>query len=133
MTIHILPYIFKRIGLFLFILCILGQFLMGVFDPHQSDDLSGFPTYWGTTLEIISLIGIILYLISKEKVEDELVQKIRLEAMSASFLITVGVLLLLYLINYTQGGIEANTVGMFYLQLFLFLIIYRYKKRSFSL
>ena len=139
MKIQILPYTFNRIGLFLFLLgvtvpAIAGVYL-GITNPFDSNENGQnlAPNFLIDSLEIISLLGIILYLLSKEKVEDELVQKIRLEAMSTSFLITVGVLLLLYLVNYTSGGIAINTAYMFYLQLFLFLLIYRYKKQSFSL
>lgn len=139
MNIQILPYNFNRIGLFLFLLGVIGEISVGTYEglthPFDSNENGQnlTPDMVSYITEAISLIGIILYLISKEKVEDELVQKIRLEAMSISFLISVGVLLLLYVINYTSGGIAINTSYMFYLQLFLFLLIYRYKKQSFSL
>ena len=132
MNIQILPYIFKRIGLFLFILGPIGHFLMGFFDPFQSDDKSGFPVYWSTLLSISSLLGIILYFISKEKVEDELVKKVRLESMSMAFLFSVSLLLLITIISF-PSEYRINAELIFYLQLFLFLIIYYYKKRNFSL
>lgn len=139
MNIQILPYIFKRIGLFLFLLGPISLMLIGIYEgitnPFDSNEntQSLTPDFIIYMLEAISLTGIILYLTSKEKIEDELIQKIRLEAMSNAFLITISVLLLLYLINYSNGGTSINTVGMFYLQLFLFLLLYHYKKRNFSL
>jgi len=67
MKIQVLPYVFKRIGLFLIIIWPIGHFLMGVFDPCQCDDLSGLPAYWNTILDISSLTGIVLFALSKKK------------------------------------------------------------------
>ena len=71
-------------------------------------------------------------MISKEKVEDELVKRIRLESLSLAFLLSVSILLLISIIDYSPAS-NVNAALIFYLQLTLFLIIYHYKKRNFSL
>lgn len=130
MNIQILPHIFKKIGLFLFIAYPVGHFLLGFFNPFHSNEEGGFQFLLGDFLEIGALIGVIIYFISKEKVEDELIKRIRLESMSIAFLISVIILLFLSigrLINQVDASL------MFLLQLTLFLVIYHYQKRSFDL
>lgn len=130
MNIQVLPHIFKKIGLFLFIAYPVGHALLGFFDPFQENDKTGFHPFWGHALEIGALIGVIVYFISKEKVEDELVKRIRLESMSIAFLLSVGALLLM---SITSIGNSVDAALMFLLQLTLFLVIYHYQKRSFDL
>lgn len=130
MNIQVLPNIFKKIGLFLFIAYPVGHFLLGIFDPYQEDGITGFNPIWGNMLEIGALIGVIMYFISKEKVEDELVKRIRLESMSIAFLLSVSILLL---ISITSIGYSVDASLFFLLQLTLFLVIYHYQKRSFDL
>jgi len=129
MNIQVLPHIFKKIGLFLFIAYPVGHFLSGFFYPFQSNEETDLlHPYLAESLEIGALIGVIIYFISKEKVEDELVKRIRLESMSIAFLLSIGTLLLLSITS-----INIDVVIMFLIQLTLFLIIYHYQKRSFDL
>ncbi|MEM6318243.1 MAG: hypothetical protein AAF960_11280 [Bacteroidota bacterium] len=130
MNIQVLPHVFKKIGLFLFIAYPVGHFLLGFFDPIQEDGKSGFHPFWSEAIDVGALLGVIIYFISKEKVEDELIKQVRLESMSIAFLLSVGVLLLL---SIALGGQSVDASLMFVLQLTLFLILYHYRKKSFSL
>jgi len=88
--------------------------------------------YWMKVLETVSLSGMILYFLAKEDIEDELVYRLRLEAMSITFIIGLGVLWLIQLLS-INSLFNIKTSVVFYCYMILFLIIYHYKKRNFSL
>jgi len=136
MNIQVLPHIFKQIGLLLFMIGYVIPFLTGALIAlFGLEDFHGILMQlnpWGSILNICALIGIIMYLISKEKVEDELMEKVRLESMSVAFLLSVFVLLFIIIVNYSSDY-RVRAASMFYFQLILFLFIYHYKKRSFDL
>jgi len=132
MNIQILPNIFKQLGLSLFFLAILLPFLEGLFHPYQNNETISLTADYSYFSEFAFLGGIILYFLSKEKVEDELVRKLRLEAFGITFLLTATLLFLIYLIN-TNAPISINATVILTVQVLLFLVIYHFKKRSFDL
>lgn len=136
MNIQILPYLFKRIGLFLFFLSFIINpwtigFAYGFMDlPCNCEDWQ--TPYWLNIIELVSLLGFILYFLSKEEVEDELIKQLRLEAMSMAFITSIGVLLIIHLMNYTAFS-ELNASTLFNIHLLSFLLLYHVKKMNFDL
>lgn len=109
----LLPYPFKRIGWALFIPTALLGILMGI------DGFNGFPSFLlpdtaapSQTLDRICnnvaligvLVGALLITCSRERIEDELIGRIRLNALLAalytSFAVSVVAALLLYDLSY---------------------------------
>jgi len=136
MNIQILPYAFKRIGLFLFFLSLINPSTIGAWDAITGvpcEDCANWQKpSWVNITELASLLGFILYFLSKEKVEDELIKQIRLEAMSMAFISSIFVLLFIHLMNfYSLQELGAGVI--FYLHMFLFLIIYHALKMNFDL
>ncbi len=134
MKIQILPHIFKKIGLVLFFISFINPYMIGFMQR-----LLGFPLnrewstpIWLKALELVSLSGILFYFLSKEKIEDELIYNLRMEAMSTAFIIGLGVLWLVQILT-INGESTMGISGLFYFYMILFLIIYHYKKRNFSL
>jgi len=135
MKIQILPNIFKKIGLLLFFLSFINPWMIGFFEGllGMPCDCENWTTpYWMKVLETVSLSGMILYFLAKENIEDELVYRLRLEAMSITFIIGLGVLWLIQLLS-INSLFNIKTSVVFYCYMILFLIIYHYKKRNFSL
>lgn len=135
MKIQILPHIFKKIGLVLFFLSFINPWTIGFFTglfglPCDCENWTT-PT-WLKILETVSLSGMMLYFLAKEKIEDELIQNLRLEAMSTTFIIGLGVLWLIQIFTINETS-NLKVSGLFYFYMILFLIIYHYKKRNFSL
>jgi len=131
MNIQILPPIFKRIGLLLFLMGLLIPLLSGLLNPYQNNEVVSLLAPYDRLLGTLFLIGIILYFLSKEQVEDELIKKLRLESFSVAFLITAFGLFCLYLID-TNDSISINTTWLLTGQVSLFLLIYHFKKRNFA-
>lgn len=135
MNIQILPYAFKRIGLFLFFLSFINPWTIGFVEGFLGvpcDCENWKKPSWVNITELASLLGFILYFLSKEKIEDELIKQIRLEAMSMAFVSSIFVLLFIHLMNfYSLQQLGAGII--FYLHMFLFLVIYHALKMNFDL
>ena len=143
MNIQILPNWFKKVALIVFAISyiIVGfdSFLDGVNDAHanQQYDYNEVPEsqlmtdfVGGKTvinyLSIISLLSIIAYILSKEKVEDDYINILRLESFQLSFVIIifVGIVFILFDKNELFGLFDSVT-----LFLWLYLSIFFMKKR----
>lgn len=105
----LLPHSFKRIGWWLFIPTALFSLLMAI------DGFNGFPTFLlpgsvetGVTVDRISnnvaLIGVLLGALfitcSRERIEDELITRIRLNALLAALYVTIGIAVIAALVLY---------------------------------
>ncbi len=105
----LLPYSFKRIGWVLFIPTALLGLLMAI------DGFNGFPSFLlpdsvaaSETLSRISnnvvliglLLGALLITCSRERIEDELITRIRLNALLAALYVTIGIALFAALFLY---------------------------------
>lgn len=143
MNIQILPNWFKKVALIVFAISyiIVGfdSFLDGVNDAHanQQYDYNEVPEsqlmtdfVGGKTvinyLSIISLLSIIAYILSKEKVEDDYINILRLESFQLSFVIIifVGIVFIIFDKNELFGLFDSVT-----LFLWLYLSIFFMKKR----
>ena len=143
MNIQILPNWFKKVALIVFTISyiIVGfdSFLDGVNAAHanQQYDYNEVPEsqlmtdfVGGKTvinyLSIISLLSIIAYILSKEKVEDDYINILRLESFQLSFVIIifVGIVFIIFNKNELFGLFDSVT-----LFLWLYLSIFFIKKR----
>lgn len=100
MRLRLLPSYFKKIGLTLFVLTVWPDFLRGYIEGYNDASekteippLSEF-TFWGIEVysdsffelfSILSVIGLILYALSRDKILDEFLLKLRIEAMHLTF------------------------------------------------
>ncbi|RNI29945.1 hypothetical protein EFA69_10485 [Rufibacter immobilis] len=136
MTLRLLPHYFKKIGLILFVGASLPDFIRGItsgyYDFHQaspSGDTSLLPlpsqTLW--ILEIIAILGIVLYAMAKDRIHDELLQWLRMEAIEITFFLTVVIVSIGYFFSH---GFRIHPSYLINLQLIVFLIIYYVKKQS---
>lgn len=141
MKIQILPNWFKKVGLLLFIVF---SFL-GSGDAHLEGYNNGyyynkdipeniktdlFSSYFGETLmhsfNIIAIIGMIIYIISKEKIEDDYINKLRLESYQITALISLFAALVLFVFSSQLKFYLDDFITMF---LFIYLITFFIKKR----
>ena len=135
MNFQILPNRAKSIGLAIFIICScfppLTAFILGIsssFISNESTRLTQalFNPLFLLWLNILGIIGMLIYMLSKEKIEDEFITKLRLE----SFQITLIILLVTTLILLLFGDtLMFNVSYVAYMFIFIYLIIFYLKKR----
>ena len=148
-----LPHYFKKIGIsFVIVAAILStianinDFINGCNDgwnkgwnsPHsttviEKSNVEIISIELGKTLTWISLLvsfsGFLMYMFSKEKIEDEFVQKLRYMSLGKSLLITWIIASLLFLIN---GDIKLEGFYILQFQLIVYVIIYyHYRNHKF--
>lgn len=136
MSFQILPNWCKNLGVSLFII----TSLLTAGDPFM-DGSSGVPLgthhffkdFYGTILfsilDIFPTISLLIYLLSKEKIEDDFIKLLRLEAYQITIAIFLSLAFIFYIISPdTSFGLD------WFLSLFMiiFLIIFYFKKQSHS-
>ena len=129
----LLPHAFKRIGWVLFIPTLLLGVLM------YFDGFNGFPTFllpdsfaptrdftrlWNNIVIIGILLGVLFICCSRERVEDELIARIRLNALLAALYVTAGISILSALVLYDLNYLTFMIFNLFLLPV-LFLVIER--------
>jgi hypothetical protein len=127
MKTQILPNWCKKLGITLFIVF---SFISGLDDfidgfnsgkGLQIGDSNLFKSYFGENLlhyfSVISIIGMIIYMLSKEKIEDDYINKLRLESYQLTAIIGLIISLILY-------GFSENL--KFTLDYFISLFMYFY-------
>ncbi|WCC42214.1 hypothetical protein PJJ26_12360 [Tenacibaculum finnmarkense] len=140
MNTQILPNWCKKIGLTVFVI---GSFMEGrdhfiegfTGKPYQSLQSTGvftFREYFGDNLihlfGMFSLIGMIIYIVSKEKIEDDYINKLRLESYQITALIVLSASLLLYGIS---NNFTVNIDSFISVYSWIYLLIFGIKKRQF--
>lgn len=145
-----LPYFFKNIGFTLVLIAIIlssiagaNDFCRGYNDASSgveysynnideanrsdcqiiSDDLVKTLTWVSLT---VSFCGFLLYMFSREKIEDEFIQKLRFMSLAQSLLLTWIVASILFLID---GDIKLEGFYILQFQLFVYVLIYNYYKK----
>ena len=135
----LLPYGFKKIGWVIFIptaLLGLGLLLSG-FDAETAfhwlglpvhtgpDDLISNAGYWLNNIALIGTsVGGIFVACSKERIEDEMIARIRLNALLTALYINYAALVVCALLIYDLEFLNVMACGMMSM-LVLFLLIYR--------
>ncbi|MDO6759623.1 hypothetical protein Q4566_05365 [Tamlana sp. 2_MG-2023] len=150
MNIQILPNWCKKLGLIIFLLSAVPSFIAGFHDGLKAGaNTQEYNTIFQTNPEtekehttiketkyindnllhisdIIALFGMIIYIISKEKIEDDYINKLRLD----SYVLTVLILLCISLMVYIfSGNINVHLDLILSIFLTLYLVIFFFKKR----
>lgn len=145
MNIQIFPNWCKKVGVTIFILGILGLsyiFIMAAMSAvegttaYESGYLAGkkvkelADTVWlvGITvnkvINILILLGMVLYLMSKEKVEDEFIERLRLQSYQLTLLILSFFFIFMFLL-----GKSISAGWCLFLFFGIYLIVFALKKR----
>ena len=129
----LLPHYFKWIGIGLLILSFvfgIDDFLLGFTGASLSEPPEDFkrilPEIFPQISDFILLIGLLIYLVSKNKREDEFIQKIRYESAYIVLVITILGILVLYIIN-PETKLNASYLLAF--QMLFYLVVMFFRKR----
>ena len=133
MDFQILPNWSKKVGLSIFIffelIAGLDSFMDGL-TKVPSGTHHYFRDFFGETLYsliyALPLIGLLNYMMSKEKVEDDYIQLIRLQSYQITIVLLILLSLGIVLFNITFQVNLGNLLSLF---MILFLIIFYFKKR----
>jgi len=146
MKTQILPNWCKKLGVIIFIIF---SFLGGrddfndgfksgynTFSPSRnhitniSENATTFSSYFGENLthffDILGIIGILIYMLSKEKIEDDYINKLRLESYQLTAIIGLVGSILLY--SFTKD-LKLTLDYFIMLYLLFYLVIFFIKKR----
>jgi hypothetical protein len=134
MKIKMLPNWGKKLGFLVFITCsfIAGysDFLDGLtgqsFNSGRYEDLVGKQSRH--ILEILSILGLIIYMFSKEKVEDDYINKLRLESFQLTSFIGLAITIIAYAIS---EEIRLTLDYFIILFLWIYLGVFAIKKRTY--
>jgi hypothetical protein len=145
-----LPHYFKKIGIALVIIAFIVSAIANInnirngyaagynsakvnIDKSQNIKLTEsalISTELENTLTWISLSlsfsGFLLYIFSKEKIEDEFIQKLRYNSLGRSLLYTWIIATILFIIN---GAVKLEGFYILQFQLILYVLIYNYYKK----
>jgi hypothetical protein len=136
MSFQIFPNWCKKLGVAIFIVfSILGgydDFLLGWHSVHQSDyeGPNTFANFFGafmiTVFNTLYMLGLLIYVLSKEKVEDDYIKLLRLESYQLTTIISIIISLVLYILS---RNLEVTLDYFIILYIGLYLIIFSLKKR----
>ena len=82
MKTYLLPVSFKAIGLTIFALAYIVPIMMGVFDQKPWTETE----FRRDLAQAIMLVGLLIVILSREKIEDEFISSCRLRAFSVAFI-----------------------------------------------
>lgn len=129
----LLPHYFKWIGIGLLILSFvfgIDDFLLGFTGASMDLPPDNFkrilPEFFSQLSDYVLLIGLLIYLVSRNKREDEFIQKIRYESAYIVLAITILGILVLYIIN---PDIKLNASYLLAFQMLFYLVIKFFRKR----
>lgn len=139
MTLQFLPNYFKKIGILIFVVAGIPSMKKGYTEGYnQARGISspeGFEVFsvFGLTItepvynmaSIIGVVGLLLYLFSREKLMDEFLVRLRLESIQITFILTA---LFLFLMLFFEHDRRISAVGLIEYQVVLFLIINTVRK-----
>ncbi|CAM1350676.1 hypothetical protein [Tenacibaculum insulae] len=137
MKLQLLPNWCKKLGLFLFLagasVSMYEGFMKGVTATTiNSEEYDSIKNYLGENmihfLEIISILGMMIYVFSKEKIEDDYIDKLRLESYQITSLIGLSITILLYAIS---KDIKLTLDYFIILYLWVYLFTFFLKKRMY--
>jgi len=134
MKIQLLPNYFKWIGLTLFLGGAIPNFMRGFtegYNEYGADQMvNTLPFSEQTYLiaGIISLLGMIVYALSKEKIEDEFLKVLRWQSVTIAFVVSIVIVIVDMLLHGTKDIIDGQFLTE--LQLLSYLIVFAFKKRN---
>lgn len=144
MNIQILPNWCKKLGIAVFLIGLVGLFVAFAIslgnaevtgEAYQSgyntgkqlralllgDFLVGIST--GRIIALLTLLGMMIYLLAKEKVEDEYIARLRLEAYQLTLLLVVSFVFVVFFL-----GANMTALLMLYLFFSCYLLVFSLKK-----
>ena len=135
----LLPYFFKWTGLTLFII----GFIFGFIDDGRHSFMEGYmearnepveyefvqimPDIVSTLADYATLIGLLIYILAKNKIEDELAQKLRYEAAYIVLVFSILVILIWYIF---MPNLQLHPSSFIGVQMVFYLILRLVKKRE---
>lgn len=140
MKIKMLPNWCKRLGLAVFIISGIVSFYLGwasvdcssayFLEPlevkNQNLEMTNLYARVTDLSGIISVVGVFIYMLSKEKVEDDYIKILRLESFQLISLIGVIAIIIIY---FVFGNISFQIDSILNLFMIFYLIIFAIKKR----
>lgn len=147
MKLQILPNWCKKLGLAIFIIFSFivtrDQFLSGWYSvpdtsPYKtleyttpsSNEITNFTGFFGVKtlhyINVFSIFGILIYILSKEKIEDDYINQLRLESYQLTAIITIVISILLYAF---VESIKLTPDYFITLFMYFYLITFFIKKR----
>ncbi|TDS18489.1 hypothetical protein DFQ03_0192 [Maribacter caenipelagi] len=135
MNFQILPNKFKSIGLIIFIIGFVIPFTIGFINglsqPFNSNETSRLTEKllqpnllkW---LDIVTIFGMLIYMLSKEKIEDDYITKLRLESYQITTIFCLSTIIIFHVIN---NEMTFYVSYMIYAFMLLYLITFSLKKR----
>jgi len=137
MKIQILPNWCKKIGLILFLISsiisggddFIDGFMTGFTNTfHQGSNI--FKLYFGVStihfFSVLSIVALLVYMLSKEKVEDDFINKLRLESYQLASMIVIIIIFLLFSFS---ANLKLNLDDFITSFMYLYLFIFFIKKR----
>jgi hypothetical protein len=130
-----LPNWCKKLGFFLFIFGFSTSFYSGFMEgvnggQFNSSKYNEFDDLFSESImhlfEIIAIIGMVIYMFSKEKIEDDYIYKLRLESFQLTSLIGLGITIISYAIS---EEIKLTLDYFIILFLWIYLVTFALKKR----
>jgi len=137
MKIQLLPNYFKWIGLLMFFVGAIPSSIEGWNDGYNDGACNGcddiripfpFSEQAYIILDFMALLGMIVYALSKEKIEDEFIKILRWESVTTTFIISVLFILGKTMLHGKDSTPLASTLLEY--QMLIYLIIFFFKKRS---
>lgn len=139
---YLIPHKWQKIGWFIFIPAVFIGFitmivgltihldvpfikLMGGFMTESNFMLFEKTDIWGTSVSILIIISGLMIAFSKEKIEDECVAEIRLNALAWSIIINYAVLILVSILIWDFAFLHVLIYNMF-TPLIIFIFRFRY-------
>lgn len=113
-----LPNVFKKVGITLFLLSFIGLTIIK-FTENE-------PLWVRPALKQAMLVGLLVISISREKIEDELIQILRSKSYALAFIIGVIYIMLQPLVNQVVNfilGTSEEPDNMGYVQVLLFMLL----------
>ncbi|MEQ8476578.1 hypothetical protein [Fulvivirga sp.] len=131
MRLQILPFQFKYFGLLLALIFAgptwLSAFMDGFHslpeDTNASQHLSSF--FKSNTAEILGYVGLMVYVLSQDRIKDEYLTKIKGDSLQIVFF---GTLIFIIIRLILQGDWDMSATYLFEAQVFIFLILNKIRK-----
>lgn len=130
----LLPHYFKWIGIGMLLLSVIfgyedfcRGFIDGFYGEEARDYVPVFPEFFSQISDYVLLLGLLVYIIAKNKTEDEFAQKIRYES---AFIVLVITILVLVFVNMVNPDFEIKPGIFLFLEMLGYLFIRLIKRKT---
>ena len=118
MKLKLLPHLFKNVGLWVFTACLVISIVMRWW-LHSN--------FLSLLFQLFSIIGLSISVLSKEKIEDELTMRLRLEACYVSFFISLVYQLLMMVAIISTDDTKGLDFSIIWIQLIIYQSYFSHK------